>query len=796
MISFFHIYDITIFVGPPSPGASPRVLQTPKLTLDGSTETKVVSDMVANVVHEQLKQVPLSFPDLDHNESNESFLSCNSEQNMMESTNETAEVEQSGSELKERSVDENNAENDKAAVIPNELEGNDVDHLQKDVTEIQNPEKTENEEGGIDLLQMDVEGTKNLEQKDDKMEESDLLQMNVEESKQSEQSSCDESTMNGLGDETEVIEPESGQGPEQPNVDASGEEDVDNTSAFTLSDDVKLDSKEIPKDPNKDSQTQSIERNSTLTRKVSAFGSFKNFASGSKTRAGDFISNFGVNGEGRRQVLNTIFDKGRKSSNLIARGVAPAARRAVQAMDRKRAQILMNRGGNTEDAKKMDEGEKDFFDMLDPPAHQEAASYDIRPSEEDECIEAIRLLLVQNRVAIGKLSPENAAIALKREPLDIKRHGGDGEDYGDAGSVDERLAGCGQVSNAILSAIKLWKDGMVSNGELLELIQKDLQFTKVTLPGSENETILIEDSAFWGRFAFGERWAEKKSRIQSSSTFGAQPGWDLTGVIVKSNDDLRQEAFAMQLIELSKEAFEMAGLELWIHPYRILATGRTTGIIEMVRNAMSFDSLKKRPGYSEGGLLGHFKKMAEHAADPTEALLTAKRNFIRSLAAYSLLSHFFLFKDRHNGNLLLDTAGHVIHIDFGFIFGIAPGGSFSLESSVPFKLTEEMIEVMDGLGSVLFSEFVTLFCCGFLALQAHCETFVTIVQITSEGSTFKCFEGKDIQEIVLKLRERFCPDLNKEATIAHAMELIRQATNASGTKQYDFFQYLSQGIAA
>ncbi len=104
--------------------------------------------------------------------------------------------------------------------------------------------------------------------------------------------------------------------------------------------------------------------------------------------------------------------------------------------------------------------------------------------------------------------------------------------------------------------------------------------------------------------------------------------------------------------------------------------------------------------------------------------------------------------------------------------------------------------MMDGLGSVLFSEFVTLFCCGFLALQTHCETFVNIVEITCQGSTFNCFQGKDQKEIISNLRDRFCPELSKEETISHAMELIRQACYANGTKQYDFFQYMSQGIAA
>ena len=50
--------------------------------------------------------------------------------------------------------------------------------------------------------------------------------------------------------------------------------------------------------------------------------------------------------------------------------------------------------------------------------------------------------------------------------------------------------------------------------------------------------------------AFGESWEAKKERIRRESPEGKRPGWDLIGVIIKSNDDLRQEICALQLIEL------------------------------------------------------------------------------------------------------------------------------------------------------------------------------------------------------------------------------------------------------
>lgn len=51
----------------------------------------------------------------------------------------------------------------------------------------------------------------------------------------------------------------------------------------------------------------------------------------------------------------------------------------------------------------------------------------------------------------------------------------------------------------------------------------------------------------------------------------------------------------------------------------------------------------------------------------------------------------FQVKDRHNGNLLIDEEGHIIHIDFGFMLSNSPGG-VNFESA-PFKLTRELLEV-------------------------------------------------------------------------------------------------------
>lgn len=103
---------------------------------------------------------------------------------------------------------------------------------------------------------------------------------------------------------------------------------------------------------------------------------------------------------------------------------------------------------------------------------------------------------------------------------------------------------------------------------------------------------------------------------------------------------------------------------------------------------------------------------------------------MRSMAGYSIICYLLAIKDRHNGNIMIDAEGHLVHIDFGFVLGIAPGGSFSLETAY-FKLTLEMVELMGGADSALFEEYVTLMTEALKVARAEADTVSTLIEIMS-----------------------------------------------------------------
>lgn len=214
---------------------------------------------------------------------------------------------------------------------------------------------------------------------------------------------------------------------------------------------------------------------------------------------------------------------------------------------------------------------------------------------------------------------------------------------------------------------------------------------------------------------FGEAWEAKKERIRRSSPYGWMKNWDLVSVIVKTGSDLRQEAFACQLIDVCNKIWVDAGVSVWVQVMRILVTGESSGLIETITNGVSLHSIKRsltlaaveagsNPRRRIATLKDHFAKAF---GDPdSDAYKAGVDAFKRSLAAYSIISYILQLKDRHNGNVLIDNEGHIIHIDFGFMLSNSPG-SVGFEAA-PFKLTHEYVEVLGGVGSPEWEDFKKL----------------------------------------------------------------------------------------
>jgi len=168
----------------------------------------------------------------------------------------------------------------------------------------------------------------------------------------------------------------------------------------------------------------------------------------------------------------------------------------------------------------------------------------------------------------------------------------------------------------------------------------------------------------------------------------------------------------------------------------------------------------------------------------------SQRNFAESLAAYCIICYLLQVKDRHNGNILLDEEGHLIHIDFGFMLWNSPG-SLNFETA-PFKLTHEYVELLGGKNSNMYHYWEALVIKGFMELRKYMEKIVLLVEMMRVGSKLPCFQGGPAT--VEALKERFCMGLTDTESIQFVEDLINKSLDNWRTVQYDKFQYYTNNI--
>jgi phosphatidylinositol 4-kinase len=243
----------------------------------------------------------------------------------------------------------------------------------------------------------------------------------------------------------------------------------------------------------------------------------------------------------------------------------------------------------------------------------------------------------------------------------------------------------------------------------------------------------------------------------------------------------------------------------------------------------------------DGGLFEIFQH--EFGLPGARRFEAARRAFLESTAAYSIASYILWAKDRHNGNLMLDNQGHFLHIDFGYILGISPGGWVGRQAgrggakavrlddclnwgiicaaivqhvhwcrpnrlssplylpaggnlgfeTAPFKLSYEMTQLLDPgatRASPTFRRFMELTVRGFLAARSVADSVVAAVALMAP-SQLPCFgHGKPVES----LRARFRLDLSDAQAAAYMKGLVLSAYDKWTTGGYDYIQFLQNAI--
>ncbi|EGT45481.1 hypothetical protein CAEBREN_10215 [Caenorhabditis brenneri] len=257
-------------------------------------------------------------------------------------------------------------------------------------------------------------------------------------------------------------------------------------------------------------------------------------------------------------------------------------------------------------------------------------------------------------------------------------------------------------------------------------------------------------------------------------------------VIFKTGDDLRQDQLIQQMVRLIDNILKKEQLDLKLTPYLVLATGVGQGFVQCIKSK-PLRAIQEQYKVHKMDCIREAMKELRPGDGPFGIEANVIDNYVRSLAGYSVIMYILGLGDRHLDNLLLCENGKLFHVDFGFILGRDPK-----PMPPPMKLTNEMVQVMGGIKSKQFLEFVQLVDSAYRILRRHSNVLLNLFSLMLDAGIPDIASEPD--KAIFKIEQRLRLDLSDEAATKHIFTQIESSLNAKMAMISDIIHAYKQNL--
>lgn len=247
---------------------------------------------------------------------------------------------------------------------------------------------------------------------------------------------------------------------------------------------------------------------------------------------------------------------------------------------------------------------------------------------------------------------------------------------------------------------------------------------------------------------------------------------ELKALLLK-NEDVRTDRLAMTIGYF----IEMFTPHVRVCTYNVFPLTSSMGCVEIVPRSTTLYDVREK-----GSLLNFTMTL-----NPTLPVKVLRERLVTSSAGACLLAFTMGLGDRHLENMMVTASAHLVHVDFGWVFGDDPK-----HLQTPMRITEDMVDAMGGRNSTTFASFVQITQAGYQHMRHHATFWYHM--LSAESYIFERSERpwKRIRDHVL---ERFVPgEWDTEASL-HIQTVVQQASEPSvAQRMADLTHYAANQI--